>query len=798
MKLSVFLKSHIYLFLFFLLVILFFHQFITRGFHPVPSDAMVGLYHPFRDLYAQDYPNGIPFKNFLITDPVRQIIPWKHLSISMLSGFSFPLWNMYEAAGKPLLANFQSSPFYFLNIILIFSRFPFMWSLFVMLQPVLAGIFMYLYLTNLKLDKRAIFLGIISFTFSGFFIAWMEWGTIIHTALWLPLILLSIDKVFYYSQNIKISNMKNEISIRGTENKKLLLWGLIFLFSLVSSFFAGHLQIFFYIFIFMVVYFLVRWFQFGKVKNLLFLFIIINLLFIILTSVQWIPTLQFVSLSARSVDQSDWAKPGWFLPYAHLTQFLAPDFFGNPSTLNYWGTWNYAELVGYVGIIPLFFALLAIMARKDKKTKYFFSVLLVTLIFALPTPISKLPYIYQIPFLSTSQPTRLLFILVFSLSVLASFGLDFFLKNYKIIGKKVLINSVFHIILFSILWIVVFFGQQLIPDISQVNISVAKRNLIFPTILLGIALAIIASYFVLRKNILRKIAVVIFLLVTCIDLFRFASKFMPFSPDIYFFPNTKSLEFLSVQKKPFRIASTDSRIFPPNMSSYYKLESIETYDPLYLLRYAELIAASERGNGNIDPPYGFNRIITPHNIESRIIDLLNVKYVLSLDEIKSEKLIKVFEEGQTKVYENKNVMPRVFFVKKVKLVKNKNEAIQEMFKEDFNARNIAVIEPLGRGYNTPMFNEDLPDGQADIIYYSENKVLIKTSIAREGFLVFTDTFYPTWRTKIYVQDKPGVAQTPYALSLKETGTVIFRTDYNFRGILVPPGNHIIEFYNSLF
>ena len=58
---------------------------IFQGFMPAPLDAMIGLYHPFRDLYAVDYPNGIPFKNYLITDPFRQLIVWKDLSIDRKS-----------------------------------------------------------------------------------------------------------------------------------------------------------------------------------------------------------------------------------------------------------------------------------------------------------------------------------------------------------------------------------------------------------------------------------------------------------------------------------------------------------------------------------------------------------------------------------------------------------------------------------------------------------------------------------------------------------------------------------------
>lgn len=191
-----------------LIVVVFFWQLIFKGLLPVPSDTIVGLYHPFRDLYAKDYPNGIPFKNFLITDPVRQQYPWRELAISLEKKLQLPLWNPYSFAGTPLLANFQSASFYPLNILLFLVPTDMGWSILIFLEPLLAGIFLYFYLNNLRLNKWASFLGAFTFSFCGFFVAWMEWGTILHSALWSPLILLVIDKIFSYSQPFKNAKFK--------------------------------------------------------------------------------------------------------------------------------------------------------------------------------------------------------------------------------------------------------------------------------------------------------------------------------------------------------------------------------------------------------------------------------------------------------------------------------------------------------------------------------------------------------------------------------------------------------------
>ena len=734
----------------FLLVVIFFWQFFIKGLLPIPSDTIIGLYHPFRDLYAKDYPNGIPFKNFLITDPVRQQYPWRELVVSIEKRLELPLWNPYNFSGTPLLANFQSAPFYLFNILFFIMPFAVAWSLMIILGPLLAGIFLFLYLNNLKLSKWASVLGSTSFAFSGFFVAWMEWGNIVHVALWLPLILLSIDKL-----------------VLDAKSRKFPVWSFVYLLSLASSFFAGHLQIFLYLFIFSWVYFFVRWVQFGRNKKILFSFIILNSLFIIFSAIQWIPTLQFISLSARKVDVLDFNNPGWFIPWQNLIQLVVPDFFGNPTTLNYWGVWNYGEFVGYVGIIPLILTLFCLLFRRDKKTLFFGTLFFLSLVFSFRTFLAEIPYLLKIPFLNTAQPTRLLFIATFSLSVLSALGFDYFLK----VKRKILIiyPLIFMLVILTGFWIF----------IPKEHISVVKNNLFLPTFLLiSSSILFLTMVIFQKKNRFTMMICIIIVAVTAFDLLRFGWKFTPFTQRSYLFPSTKLISFLQKNLGEFRFMTTDSRILPPNFSVIYRLQSVDGYDPLYSLRYGEFIAASERGRPDISAPFGFNRIITPQKYESKIIDLLGVKYVLSLSDLNSPKLKKVFQEVETRVYENIDVLPRVFFVSKIVHALDSEEAIRRMFEDSFNPSHMAVVENADKKLQKV---EPATIGKANIVSYSNNKVIIETENSETGFLVLTDSFYPIWKVKID--------------SRREN---IYRADYNFRGVIVPGGKHKIEFYNSLF
>src|SRR5882757_5440029 len=100
-----------------LIILFFFHSFLLQGKFPIPADTIIGLYHPFRDLYAKQYPNGIPYKNFLITDPVRQQYPWRVLATEIEKRGELPLWNPYSMGGAPLAATLQGAVYYPLNIL---------------------------------------------------------------------------------------------------------------------------------------------------------------------------------------------------------------------------------------------------------------------------------------------------------------------------------------------------------------------------------------------------------------------------------------------------------------------------------------------------------------------------------------------------------------------------------------------------------------------------------------------------------------------------------------------------------
>lgn len=725
------------------IIIVFYSPFLIFNRAPIPTDSLVGLYHPFRDFYSSDYPRGIPFKNFLITDPVRQTYVWKELSVNILKKGELPSWNPYEMTGKPLVGNIQSSAFYPLNILFFIFPISISWGVFIVLQTVLACLFMYLYLKNLKLNSPSCALGSLAFSFCGFCVSWLTWGNVVHTALWLPLILLGIDHL--------------------TSRKNRNMWAFVITVAFSSSFLAGHTQSFLYVFLVACAYFILKWRR--DVKTLL-VYLLICLGFGIVTFIQWYPALLFVVNSARATDRQFYEIEGWFIPWRNLAQFIAPDYFGNPATLNYVGVFNYAEFVGYIGIIPLLLAFFA-FTKKNKTTIFMGLVILLSLVFSLPTGVSALPFIASIPFLSSAQPTRLIFLACFGLAVLSAYGLNNITTERLQIKRAsipILLVGLCFIVLF---YFVIFPNSFFLGHVEQAK--VALRNLMLPFGLFLVSAIIISINFLTKSKKVRFSIICVLFLLTSFDMLRFAQKFTPFSQAQYLYPTTKSLNFLQSQKGIFRVAMTDHRILAPNFLTHYKIQSIEGYDPLYLNSYAEYIASMERDKPNSSPPFGFNRIITPHNYNSQMFYFMNVTFVLSIDPIDSPKLVKVFEEGETKIYKNLNAYPRAYFVKNTVRA---NESIKQIFSSDL--KSSAVVEGLED-------KADLSVGDAIITKYSENSVEINTYNKGAGFLVLSDAFYPTW--KMYIDGNL---------------TKIYKTNHAFRGVYIQAGNHTVLFKDSLF
>lgn len=759
--------------LIFITVSLLFFYPIFKGKIPFPGDLLVGNYSPYNtNSYSSYLPGGVPHKA-QGPDVIRQLFPWKYFVVENLKRFEIPLWNPYYLSGNPMLANFQSGVFYPFNLIFLTINFVDAWTIFITLSPILSSIFMYLFLRELKLKNLSSIFASITFSFSSYMVVWMEYGNVGHTFLWLPLILLTIEK-FIKKQNI--------------------LHMIYFSLICAISFLAGYIQGYFYIILVGSVYFFGRSVLLKKVSSRsIVLFLMGVVISLLLSAVQLIPTIELFTNSARvgySLEQiENLLNPIWY-----LITTIVPNFFGHPAARNSWFYGTYIERVSYFGIIPLILSLLALLNfRKRREIIIFGGLFIFSLFLATNFFFNKFIYLIPFPFLSTTVPTRVLSIFVLCGSILAGFGLEFLLE--KVNKKSIAISTGLILIVISSSWIFVFLLPIFAPSISWINdLSIAKRNLIIPTVILILFSVGLYAYF--KKNSLRKIFLVLLFILTFFDLFYFFHKITPFSPKEYVYPKTAVLQYLKDNGSINRFWGYGSGFIENNFSTIENLYTADGYEPLHIKRYGELISASKDGNitnslsrsdVNIQGGYGENDL--KNNVyRQRILNLLGVKYILNkkdnsqIDSAFSSEIYKlIWQEAPWQIYENMSVLPRVFLASDYVVEKNKDKIIQMIFDDKFNLREEIILE---EELSPKLSLSKDENAKVEIGKYTPNKVVLKTNSAGNMLLFISDNYYKGW--KVSIDGENGK---------------IYRANYSFRAVPIKKGNHEVIFSyhpNSFF
>ncbi len=745
-------------------VLLFFYP-IFKGQIPFPGDLLINT-NPYRAESFLGYaPGGYPNKA-QGPDVITEIYPWKYFSISELKQGNIPFWNPHNFSGNPQMADFQTAIFYPLNFLYFLLPFNLSWTLIIMLQPLLAGIFMYLFLKKgVGLKDFPSFIGGIAFGFSSYMVVWLEYGNIGSTMLWLPLALLLIKELL-------------------KKNRTLVFLGLILTLSVMLL--AGYIQGAFYIYTLCFFYYIYLTFVQNKLKNYKshILFIISLILPILLTSFQILPTLQIFSQSTRGayslVQIEKSLAPVWY-----WITLSFPDFFGNPATRNYWVDGTYIERVMYPGVAIIFFAFYAIVNKINFiEKKFFLSIAVLSLIIATNLPLVKYFYLIPIPVISTTIPTREFSILIFSLIVLGAMGLEKFMdeKHFKKLFAFV------YVIALVLIWGIVFSLGKINPDLL-LNLKITQRNLILPS-----ALILVTIFAVFLKKINLKISMILLILLVVFDLFYFFNKITPFAPEAFTYPKTPIISYIKNNAGIYRYWGYGSAYIQANYQSVDQTYSPEGNDPLHISRYGELLASSKDGklpqmlprpDANVAPGYGSDDLKT-NFYRKRVLDLLGAKYILHYQDLVEawyQTDFNTFPKDQYtlvnkifpwQVYENKNVLPRFFLTDNFIQAKNKAQVLELIYDKNIDLKKTLILE------KSPNIKIDKNStNQVSLLSYFANKVSFKTDSSGNTLLFLSDSYYPEWKVTI---------------DGKQAELLI--ADYSFRAVAIPKGSHIVEFYYS--
>ncbi len=746
------------------LIVLIFFLPVFKGRVPFPGDLLINS-NPYRTESFLGYsPGGYPSKD-QGPDVINEIYPWRYFSVNQIKNLSIPFWNPHNFSGNPQLANFQTGIFYPLNFLYLLLPFNVSWTLLIMLQPFLAGIFMFLFLKKgIGLKDFSSFIGGLAFSFSSYMTVWIEYGNIGHTILWLPLVLL-FTKLYFKKESI--------LNFLGI------------LIPLFFSLLAGYIQGVFYIYIICFFYYAYLLYLEKKLfknhKKSLF-FLLSLLLPILITAFQIIPTLKIFSFSTRGAYDLNQIEKN-LSPLFNLITIFFPDFFGNPAVKNYWLDGTYIERVMYPGTLILFFVLYSLINKINfLEKKFFIFISFISLIIATNLPLIKYFYLIPIPVISTTVATREFSIFIFSAIILGAIGLNHFLEEKN--NKKSLIY--FYFVFLIIVWLTTLLLSKIYPNISG-SLKVSQHNLIIPTIL---SVLTVTAYLI--KNKIKNVSLLLIILIMFFDLFYFFNKITPFSPQELIYPNTPIISYLNSVSGINRFWGYGSSYIQSNFQSVDGTFSPEGNDPLHISRYGELLASSKNGqlpkvlprpDANIAPGFGADDLRN-NFYRKRILDLLGVKYILNKQElVDSWKVqdLSTFPESEYKlikkiypwqVYDNNSALPRFFIASKYIVAKNKNDALSFIYNKNINLKDTIILEKnpeIKIGLNS--------SSAAKLIFYKPNQVEISTVSKDNSLLFLSDSYYPEWSVKI-----DGIKKE------------LLIADYSFRAVAVPKGSHVVLFY----
>lgn len=135
-------------------------------------------------------PSGQPW-DVLQADGALQFYVWRDLVFEAWSKLQIPLWNPYELAGTPLLANSQSGALYPPHILMGVFHIPTQWAILLLAWAhlALAGLGTYRLVRVLGANDTGALLAGASFALSPFLVTWTTLASVVSTVAWIPWVL---------------------------------------------------------------------------------------------------------------------------------------------------------------------------------------------------------------------------------------------------------------------------------------------------------------------------------------------------------------------------------------------------------------------------------------------------------------------------------------------------------------------------------------------------------------------------------------------------------------------------------
>ncbi len=399
--------------------------------------------------------------------PTLQFYPWRHLAVELLRDGILPLWNPYNGAGAPLLANYQSALLYPPSWISFVLPLEWTMSLTAVVHLWIAGWGMWRLAGRLGASDLGRGVSMFAFALTNYLVARLFTFPIIEAAAWLPWLAWAA------------------LGVLTTGKRRQVAWLALFA---ALQLLAGHAQTTWYSFA-LVGLFSVWWTianltpqpplpgergrndpaplpEFGEGPGVgskwlrLFAVVLALALGAGVATLQLAPTAELLGQSQRGDGvEVDFAMNFSYAP-ARTLNFLAPTIFGTPADGSYFTQGAYFEDAVYIGLIPLISAFAAAVAwlRRRKAgipvyqtVPFWLIIVLIGFVFALGANTPIFPFLYRnIPTFDMFQaPVRWHLWTVFGLSVLAGIGVSAWGRDFRTRrwAKRALVGSLGALIL---------------------------------------------------------------------------------------------------------------------------------------------------------------------------------------------------------------------------------------------------------------------------------------------------------------------------------------------------------------
>lgn len=811
------------------LALIFFFGVTLGGKTMLPADN-VFAWEPWAS-YAAEAGVGTPH-NPLVLDLYIENYVWKRLIVESLREGELPLWNPYILGGVPFLAAGQHSAMYPLSALFYALPLERAYGTFAALHLLLAGSLTYLLGRTLGISRGGSLVSGVAFMFGGFMVIRNVFPMIVAAAVWLPLILAMIERVVRRAEEGE-GDWAPYVPplVVGAAG-----FGMVLL--------AGHPEMYYYVAIASALYALWRlggllrrtrrWARAGSVALALGGMALAGAA---LGSAQWLPLLDLVRHNFREGSVTFQEVLGWAYPPRRVISLLIPDFFGNPThhtyydlfsrrtvavTVNalgdsidtiYWGIKNYVEGASYAGVLPLLLGAVAVLRRRRRHVWFFAGLAGVSLLFVFGSRLYWL--VFHLPGLNqVHSPFRWIYLYSLSVAVLAGMGVDALRAEPAASGWRRALDRLASPWLPALaavggLGLLGALGASLL--VKERVAGLAERAMMRLALapqayadgrmfysyqfrnLLIFGLALLSSGLVAwlgRRFRWSGAWAVLAALVAFGELYTIGHGFFPAVDRELVGYRTPVVDFLQSDPEPYRITAYvtgGEKTFDANSGMLFGIEDARGYDSIIPRRYVEFMRLiTEQGElpyNRIAPIYDSH----PEALDSPLLDLLNVRYVLASRERAIDRPgYELVYDGEILVYRNTDALPRAFLVSDARVVRSREELREALLSLDPREWVVLEEEPPER---PPSPAASGHPGAVTAIDHSPNEVLVSVSAEAPAFLVLSDSYFDGWLAFL----RPATSANPEE---EERALHIYCANGAFRAVDVPPGDWVVRFKYS--